>query len=172
MNHRRLGAAQPMELPPMTHDLALRRVLKAKRDTIWRCWTEPKLLKPWFIPKPHSIEDVKMDVRPGGRFFTLMRVDGKDYPNDGSYLHVDPQRSLVFTDMMLEDWKPVANPGLGFTAILTLADHPEGTEYFAVAKHRTPEDSAKHEAMGFTEGWGAVASQLEEFAQTLEREGR
>ncbi len=155
----------------MTNNLKITRILKAKRATIWRCWTDPELLKPWFVPKPHSIKEVKIDLRPGGRFFTLMNVGGSDYPNDGSYLQVVPQEKLVFTDMMLADFQPVDKPGLGFTATLTFEDHPEGTAYTAVARHRTPEDSAKHEAMGFTEGWGTVATQLEAFAITLEQRG-
>ncbi len=152
----------------MSTDLTIRRVLKASRATIWRCWTEPDLLKPWFIPKPHSIEKVEMDVRPGGRFFTLMRIDGKEYPNDGSFLEVVRQERLVFTDLLVADWQPVAEPGLGFTAVLTFADHPEGCDYTALARHRTPEDAQKHEKMGFTEGWGTVAAQLEDFARKLE----
>lgn len=152
----------------MSDHLQITRILKAKRATVWRCWTDPELIKPWFVPKPHSVREVVIDLRPGGRFFTLMRVDGTDYPNDGSYLHVATQERLVFTDMLLADWQPVDKPGLGFTAELTFADHPEGTAYTATARHRTPEDAAKHEAMGFTEGWGTVASQLEEFAISLE----
>ena len=154
----------------MSNDLVLHRILKAKRSTIWRCWTEPDLLKPWFVPKPHSVTDVKIDLRPGGQFFTMMKVDGKDYPNDGSYLHVAPQEKLVFTDMMLADYKPVDNPGLGFTATLTFKDHAEGTEYTVVARHRNQADADKHEAMGFTEGWGTVATQLEAFAAALDRQ--
>jgi len=152
----------------MTTTLQIKRILKAKRATLWRCWTEPDLLKPWFIPHPHTIEDIIMDPRPGGRFYTLMRVDGTDYPNEGCYLHIAPQHTLVFTDMMTTDYQPIDNPGLGFTATLTFADHAQGTEYTATARHRTPEDTAKHEAMGFTIGWGTVAAQLETFAQELE----
>ncbi len=155
----------------MSNHLSIHRILKAKRSTIWRCWTEPDLLKPWFIPKPHSIEDVEIDLRAGGRFFTLMRVDGTDYPNDGSILEVVPQERLVFTDMLLADWQPVDKPGLGFTATLTFADHAEGTEYTAIARHRNQKDADKHEAMGFTEGWGTVATQLEDFAKEMERNG-
>ena len=110
-----------------------------------------------------------MDVRPGGEFFTRMLVDGNEYPNDGSYLEVVPEQKLVFTDLLLSDYRPVAEPGLGFTAILTLADHPDGTEYTALARHRTPEQAEKHEKMGFSEGWGTVATQLEAFARTLMR---
>lgn len=152
----------------MTNDLTLHRILKAPRRAVWRCWTEPDLLKPWFIPKPHEVTEVRMDVRPGGRFFTRMKVEGKEFPNDGSFLAVIPQERLVFTDLLLADWQPVAEPGLGFTAELIFADHPDGTDYTAIARHRTEEDRAKHEAMGFHEGWGTVAQQLEQFAQSLE----
>lgn len=153
----------------MSSDLVLNRILKAKRATIWRCWTEPDLLKPWFMPNPHEVSEVEIDLRPGGRFFTLMRVDGTDHPNDGSYLHVAPQEKLVFTDMMLADYQPVDSPGLGFTATLTFRDHPEGTDYTAHLRHRNANDREKHEAMGFHDGWGTVAGQLESFAASLER---
>lgn len=152
----------------MTTDLRLHRILKAPRPLVWRCWTEPDLLKEFFVPKPHSITEVIMDLRPGGRFFTRMLVEGTEYPNDGSILEVVQGEKLVFTDLMVADYQPVDQPGLGFTAILTLADHPEGTDYTALARHRTPADAEKHEAMGFQEGWGTVASQLEAFARTLE----
>ena len=147
--------------------LTLHRILKAPRHLVWRCWTEPELLKPWFVPTPHSVTEVILDPRPGGRFFTLMNVDGNNYPNDGSFLAVQPEERLVFTDMLLADWAPVADPGLGFTAELILKDHPDGTDYTAIARHRTSEDTQKHEAMGFSEGWGTVATQLEAFARTL-----
>jgi uncharacterized protein YndB with AHSA1/START domain len=152
----------------MSADLTLHRILKAPRRKVWACLTRADLLPHWFIPRPHSIEDCILELRPGGRFFTLMKVDGNLHPNDGSVLDVQPMSRLVFTDLMLADWQPVAEPDLGFTAVITLADHPEGTEYHVVARHRTPADAEKHEAMGFTQGWGTVADQLSEFAAQLE----
>ncbi|MDE3028847.1 MAG: SRPBCC family protein [Paracoccaceae bacterium] len=148
-------------------DLHLHRILKAPRKLVWDCWTQPELLKPWFCPKPHFVTEAEIDLRPGGRFFTMMSVNGALYPNDGSLLEVTPMDRLVFTDLLLSDYRPVANPGLGFTAILTLKDHPEGTDYTVLARHRTPEDAAKHEAMGFHGGWNTAADQLEAFAATL-----
>lgn len=151
----------------MTDQLKLHRILKAPRDLVWRCWTEAELLKPWFIPKPHFVSQVVVDPRPGGRFFSMMHVDGNAYPNDGCFLHVDPQNRLVFTDLLLADWQPVDSPGLGFTAELIFKDHPDGTDYTAIARHRNAADAQKHEEMGFSQGWGTVATQLEAFAQTL-----
>ena len=54
------------------------------------------------------------------------------------------------------------------TAIITFEDHADGgTEYTAVARHRTPEARQTHEDMGFYGGWGTVADQLEAYAQGL-----
>jgi uncharacterized protein YndB with AHSA1/START domain len=51
---------------------------------------------------------------------------------------------------------------------VTFADAGDGrTAYRAVALHANEADREKHEKMGFNEGWGTVAGQLEEFAQSL-----
>ncbi len=146
------------------NDLTLHRILKAPRKIVWECWTNPEHLKKWFCPKPHFVTEVEMDLRPGGAFCTKMNVDGEIYNNDGSCLEVVPEKRLVFTDLLLSDYRPVNAPGLGFSAIVTFADHPDGTEYTALARHRNPEDTKRHEEMGFHDGWGTAASQLEEFA--------
>ena len=153
-------------------DLELTRLLSAPPALVWRCWTEPELICQWFCPKPWSVSEAIVDLRPGGRFFTLMNGPaGEKVPNEGSFLEVVPQRKLVFTDMFGADYAPVAVPlsgaGLSFAAILTFEPEGSGTRYRAVARHRSPEDAETHRKMGFHEGWGAAADQLEELARTL-----
>ena len=46
------------------------------------------------------------------------------------------------------------------TAEITLVDHPDGTAYRAVVRHGDPRDRARHEELGFFEGWGAVTEAL------------
>jgi len=46
------------------------------------------------------------------------------------------------------------------TAIITLADHPEGTDYNALVMHKDKETRHTHEELGFYDGWGTVAGQL------------
>jgi len=54
------------------------------------------------------------------------------------------------------------------TAIATFEDAGNGkTRYKAVALHKDAKDRDAHEQMGFHDGWGTVAGQLEEFARTL-----
>ena len=54
------------------------------------------------------------------------------------------------------------------TAIVTMEDAGDGkTLYRAVALHRNEADRDMHANMGFDEGWGKCAGQLEELAQGL-----
>jgi uncharacterized protein YndB with AHSA1/START domain len=54
------------------------------------------------------------------------------------------------------------------TAIVTFADAGNGkTAYKAVSLHRNMADKETHEKMGFHDGWGTVAGQLEEYAKGL-----
>ena len=55
------------------HELKLERILDAPRATIWRCWTEPELMKRWFTPAPWKTAEVQTDVRPGGSSYILMQ---------------------------------------------------------------------------------------------------
>ncbi len=48
---------------------------------------------------------------------------------------------------------------------VTFADEGGKTRYRAVARHWSPELRAEHEKMGFHEGWGIVATQLEALAK-------
>lgn len=149
------------------HELVLHRVLDAPRDKVYKCWTTPELMKQWFVPKPWTIARAEVDVRPGGSSMVVMRdPEGNEYPNPGVYLEVVPNERLVFTDAYTSAWVPSAKPFM--TAIVTFADAPGGkTDYKAIARHWTAEDLKTHEEMGFHEGWGACASQLEELAKTL-----
>ncbi|TFL19072.1 SRPBCC family protein [Jannaschia formosa] len=154
-----------MTLDPST-DLTFTRRLDAPRALLWECWTTPAHLKHFFVPKPHELVDCEIDLRPGGRFNTTFRVDGNEMRNDGVWLEVVEGRRLVFTDAYSEGWKPAPDPFL--TAIVDFEDHPDGgTSYTATARHRSSEARQRHEEMGFFEGWGTVATQLEAHARSL-----
>lgn len=148
------------------HELALERRLDAPRAAVWRCWTEPELMKRWFAPAPWTTPEVALDLRPGGCVAMTMRSpDGDAFPSVGQYLAVEPERLLVFTDAYVGDWRPSEKPF--FTAVVTLEDDGGGTSYIARARHWTREDRRRHEEMGFHDGWGKCAEQLEALARTL-----
>jgi uncharacterized protein YndB with AHSA1/START domain len=147
-------------------DLVLTRIIDAPREKVYRCWTDPELVKQWFAPRPWSTSEVRMDVRAGGSSYVVMRdPDGNDYPNPGLFLEVVPNEKLVFTDAFTSAWQPSEKPFM--VVILTFEDEGGKTKYTAIARHWTAADREAHEKMGFHEGWGQCASQLEELAKSL-----
>jgi uncharacterized protein YndB with AHSA1/START domain len=154
------------------HVLTLERTLAAPRAAVWRCWTEPELIQQWFCPVPWRVTEVRADLRSGGASFTRMQgpgPDGQQMTQDcpGCYLRVEPMHRLVFTDAFVGDWVPgKAKPFM--VGDIRFADAPDGgTLYRALARHWSAEDLEAHQKMGFHEGWGRAAEQLEALAKTL-----
>ena len=158
-----------------TLDLVLERTINAPRDLVWKAWTTPEHLKRWFAPKPYEISELELDLRPGGIFrLRMIGPDGFDtgHGNPGCVLEVIEGKKLVWTSALAPGYRP-AEMGEGcesfpMTAIVTMEDAGDGkTLYRAVALHKSIADRDMHEQMGFQEGWGKCAEQLEELAQGL-----
>ena len=147
----------------------LERHASVSPELVWKAWTKPEHVTQWFAPRPWTITECEIDLRPGGQFKFVMRSpEGQHYPNIGCYLEVVPNERLVWTDALLPGYRPSAEPF--FTAVVALEpDGKGGTTYTAIAMHRDEESRKKHEAMGFHEGWGQVYDQLIEFIQTLKQ---
>ena len=145
----------------------LTRIIDAPREKLYRCWTEPELLRRWFVPRPWTVARAEMDVRPGGSSLVVMRSpEGQEMPNPGVFLEVVENERLVMTDAYTSAWVPSAKPFM--TAIVTFENLGGGkTRYTARARHWTAEDRAAHEKMGFHEGWGICADQLAALAKTI-----
>lgn len=155
----------PIETDP-SRDLVLTRLIDAPPEAVYRCWTDAALLPKWFAPKPWTVPRAELDVRPGGISMVVMADEnGTEYPNPGQYLEVVPNRRLVFTDAFIGDWKPSEKPF--FTCVLTFEPENGKTRYTALARHWNAEDREAHEKMGFHEGWGLCAAQMEEVAKGL-----
>lgn len=84
---------QPTYQPNAKLDLSFTRVVNVPRALVWRAWTEPALLMPWFCPMPWKTIDCEIDLRPGGLFRTTMQSpEGAEWPNAGCYLEVVTDR--------------------------------------------------------------------------------
>ena len=156
-------------------DLVLERLLDAPRELVWRAYTDPEHLRQWFAPRPYQISECELDPRPGGIFRIRMTgPDGFDtgHGNAGCVLEAVENERLAWTSALAPGYRP-AEMGEGcesfpMTAIVTLEDAGEGrTLYRAVALHKDVKDRDTHAEMGFQDGWGTVAGQLEEFARRL-----
>ena len=147
-------------------DLTLDRVVDLPPELIWKAWTEPKHLVNWFTPPPWKTVDCRIDLRPGGEFYTEMNGPaGEAFKSAGCYLEIVPSRKLVWTDALQGGFRPNANSM--FTAFLYLEPQATGTRYYVIAKHKDEASRKQHEEMGFEQGWGLVLDQLVAYMKSL-----
>lgn len=144
------------------YDLTLQRVIRAPRHELWRAWTQPALLERWWTPAPTATRVDLLDVRPGGGFVTRMSENGRDFVphTDSVFLVVEEGHRLVFTNAVTSAWRPAAPAPVAMTAEIVLDEHPAGTDYRAIVRHGDPAHRARHEELGFFDGWGAVTEAL------------
>ena len=151
-------------------DLMLERVVDVPRELIWAAWTTPEKLMPWFCPLPWKTVACEIDLRPGGKFYTVMQSpEGQTYPNEGCYLEIIKNEKLTWTNALEPGFRPARQPEASpghecveflMTATITLELDKNGTKYTALVQHVDKDARIKHEKMGFKEGWGTCLDQL------------
>jgi uncharacterized protein YndB with AHSA1/START domain len=101
-------------------ELVITRVIDAPRRLVFKMWTEPEHLVRWWGPRGFTTISGRMDVRPGGAWFRLMRApDGTQDRRRGVYREVVVPERLVFT-YASEDAE--GNPGPETLVTVTFAD--------------------------------------------------
>jgi uncharacterized protein YndB with AHSA1/START domain len=155
-------------------DLLVTRDVDVPAPLLWRCWTEPELLKRWFAPAPWTTPVADIDPRPGGRFNIVMQgPDGGASSVKGCVLVAETPYRLITTELLTEGWRPADTEKerpFALTTVITFEPLERGmTRYTARALHGNVADRQAHEKMGFHTGWGICADQLIALARTLPR---
>ncbi len=154
------------QTPSQERELTLTRIFEAPRERVWKTWTDPKQLAIWWAPQGMTTPVCEIDLRPGGKFRTVMRApDGTEYPKASIYLEVTEFERLAFTDAYEEGWRPSKRPFM--TVVITFEDQDNGTKFTARVRHWSVADCRTHEQMGFHEGWDKSADRLGAFLAKL-----
>lgn len=152
-------STKPLWSPDPKLDLVLERVVDVPVKLVWEAWTKAEHLKVWFTPRPWTVSDCEIDLRPGGVFRTVMNgPNGERFPCVGCYLEIVPEQRLIWTDALEQGYRPTAKPFL--TAIIEFKPEGRGTRYKATALHRDESERKRHEEMGFMNGWSTALDQL------------
>lgn len=125
--------------------------IAATPKAVFRAWTDPKLVKKWFGPQPHSLISADIDLRVGGAWrFVLYEGDQGSMGFEGVYLVIDQDSRLV------KKWSKFTISASGVRHVtplsqvdITLNEKGSGTEirisHSAIADRDT--------RIGFTSGW-------------------
>ena len=152
------------------YELRVDYLLDAPRASIWRCWTDPRLLEQWFHPESWTTEVKALELRSGGASHIVMRgPNGEVSDGVGVFLDVVPGQRLVFTNAYTSGWIPSGAPSGAplRTMIIEVSDEGDKTRYVVRALHWSEDARRQHEEMGFHQGWKQTTGQLEALARSL-----
>lgn len=152
-------------------DLTLERVVDVTPAQVWAAWTQPQHIVHWFTPAPWKTIGCEIDLRPGGKFATIMQSpEGQEFPNEGCYLEIVPERKLVWTGALTAGFRPQQGSGEPFlmTGIIEMTPEGTGTRYRATCLHATADARKAHADMGFENGWSKALDQLVAYMQQLD----
>ncbi|MFI5956347.1 SRPBCC domain-containing protein [Cryptosporangium sp. NPDC051539] len=138
-------------------ELVYRRVFKAHRDLVWRCLTEPAELAQFWGPRGMitPLDGIVVELRPGGRFETLMIGPGGSHRMVATFTEVDPPSLLA--------WVETAG---GMHTTSTLTDLGDGTTEVVIHQRHVPDAPREPEARA---GFATSLDELEEHLERMER---
>lgn len=146
-----------------SHALTLTRLIPAPPVEVFAAWTTPERIQAWWGPYGMTTSVGELDLRPGGRFITVMRdAAGKEHPGDFEVVEIAAPSRLVVRIAKKD------GPLAGAQATVTFAAAPEGTRLTVCWDHVSVESRAAHEGMGFFPGWSQMLDRLSAHAMPVE----
>ena len=138
-------------------ELVYRRVLRAPRELVWRCLTDPADLTRFWGPSGMTtpIDGIVVELRPGGRFETLMVGE-----------HGSHRMVATFTEVVAPERLAWVESATGMHTTSTLDDLGDGTTAVVIRQRNVPEAMRVPEARA---GFLTSLDKLEEHLAHLDR---
>jgi uncharacterized protein YndB with AHSA1/START domain len=152
--------AERSDAPTKTaeRELVITRLFDARRELVWKAWTERERVMRWLGPKEFTALDFEMDQRPGGAWHSRMRSpEGTEHSNRGLVREVVEPERLVFTFAWDEE---DGKPGREMLITITFAERGDQTEMaFSQAVFESVEDRDGHQG-GWSESFDKLGAYL------------
>jgi uncharacterized protein YndB with AHSA1/START domain len=144
------------------YQIVMTRELNASRDSVFKAWTEPAMLKKWFGPDGVNTIAAEVDLRIGGRYrLTMQEPNGSTIVHGGTYRKIDPPDKLVFT-WILDGQSCEGSEGQPAETVVTLDFEDLGSTTRLTLTHDfLPSERSKE---GHTMGWTGSLDRLETVA--------
>jgi len=146
-------------------DAVITRAFDAPRALIWRCMTEPALVRRWLLGPPGWTMPVcEIDLRVGGAYRYVWRneADGSEMGMGGVYQEIAAPERIVDIQKFDEDWTQ------GETLVtVELAEQGGRTTMTTTVRYASKEAREAMLATGMTEGMEAGYARLEDLLGQL-----
>jgi len=153
-------------------DFIISRVFDARRELVWKAFTEPERMKHWWGPKGFTVIASKMDLRPGGIYHYGMKApDGSPMWGKFVYREVAAPERMVFINSFSDEAGGISRHPMAPTwplemlSTFTFEEEPGGKTKLTIrwAPHNATADEQKtfdagHDNM--RQGWGGTLDQL------------
>ena len=124
--------------------LRVSRVIAARRQQVFRAWTDAKLMQQWFCPVEMSVLAAEADPRVGGAYKVQMRkTNGEVHTAFGIYREIIPDEKLVLT------WGWEGPDRYETLLTIELRDKDDGTELVLIHERFADQNTADMHAQGW-----------------------
>ncbi len=139
--------------------LRLSRRFKAPREAVFRAFTDPVELAKWFGPEGVGVDNVKIDLRPGGSYSVeFHEKDGEVIPLSGVYQEVTPPQRLVMT----WTWASTGMAGVETLVTIELAEADGETELTLTHEKLPSKEFYDHHSQGWTGTFNCLDQLIEQ----------
>lgn len=139
--------------------LRLSRRFKAPREAVFRAFTDPAALAKWFGPEGMNVDNVKIDLRPGGAYSMVFnQADGEAHGLSGVYREISPPERLVMTWV----WDHGDLAGIETLVTIELAEAGAETELTLTHEKLPSQNSLDLHRQGWTSSFSCLDRVVEE----------
>jgi uncharacterized protein YndB with AHSA1/START domain len=149
---------------PSDREIVMTRAFDAPRELVFKAYTDPTIIRPWWGWRDSTIIVDKLDLQPGGAWrFIGRQPDGNEYAFRGEYREIVPPERLVYT------FEYEGMPGHILVETITFEEHDGKTTLTSVSVFDSVEDRDGMLATGMAEGAAESFDQLEEYLDSLKK---
>jgi uncharacterized protein YndB with AHSA1/START domain len=145
------------EGPDAASPVVLRRTYPARRDRVFRAWTDPDQLVQWMSPSEGvRVEFAEIDLRVGGRYRIGYRTPNGLVVVGGAFAHVAVPEKLAYTWV----WEPPLEDAGAETLVTVEFLDREGATELVLTHERFPNRAMRDR---HAHGWTGVLESMAAF---------
>jgi uncharacterized protein YndB with AHSA1/START domain len=172
-----MTAAAARTEAPVEKEFVISRLLKAPRELVFACFTEPEHMKQWWGPKGFKVIAANMELRPGGFYhYGMQAPDGSKMWGKFTYREIEKPSRIVLVNSFSDEAGGITRhpmaPSWPLQMLSTFLLDTEGDGTRLTIKwvplNPTDEERATFEAgfAGMNQGWSGTFEQLEAYLAT------